>query len=210
VNSLDWATVLDRLFDNPQEVAARAWADAAVERGTGTPGQLKAYEIITGGESVLTLLDQAPTTVRRILAEHRHSVDLDAAPAPGEWSARQIVHHFADNEAVNAVRIRSILTEDEPTIFGYDSEPWTRFYTVESIDDALARWDLQRRNTVRLVGTLSPAGLDRRGVLSYRGAETLRVLLAVLAGHDRDHVQQLRETIRTVAGLVATGPDGAR
>lgn len=206
----DWASVLDRLFDDPREPASRAWADAAVEQGRGTPGQLRAYEIITSGEPVLTLLAQAPGSARRMLAGRTDGPEVTAAPVPGEWSALQIVHHLADNEAVNAVRIRSILTEDEPTVFGYDSDPWTRFYAVESLDEALVRWEVQRRNTVRLAGTFSAADLDRRGVLSYRGAESLRVLLAVLAGHDRSHLDQLASTLAAVAGGPLDRADGAR
>ncbi|KOT90814.1 hypothetical protein ADK86_25065 [Streptomyces sp. NRRL F-5755] len=117
------------------------------------------------------------------------------APGDGEWNAVQIVHHLADNEAVNAVRIRSVLTEDTPEIFGYDSDPWTRFFSVEPVEDALERFEVSRRNTVALVRSLSSEDLDRKGVLSYRGAESLRVLLAVLAGHDRDHLDQLRDTL---------------
>jgi hypothetical protein len=202
---MGWASVLDRLFDEPGDAQARAWADAAVLRGSGTPGQLRAYEILAGGESVPALLAEAPARVRRLLAERGDGVD---PPAPGEWSALQVVHHVADNEAVNAVRIRSILTEDEPTVFGYDSDPWTRFYALESLDEALLRWEVQRRNTVRLVAALGAADLDRRGVLSYRGAESLRVLLAVLAGHDRDHVDQLGRALCGPAGGATGGTSG--
>ena len=32
--------------------------------------------------------------------------DLDSRPAPGKWSAREIVHHLADSEMTSAVRLR--------------------------------------------------------------------------------------------------------
>jgi hypothetical protein len=116
-------------------------------------------------------------------------------PAENEWNAIQIVHHLADNESVNAVRIRSILTESNPEVFGYDSDPWTRFFDIEPVEHAFERLVTCRRNTVTLARSLSAADLDREGFLSYRGSESLRVLLAVLAGHDRDHLEQLKATL---------------
>lgn len=193
--SLDWAKVLDALFDDPTDSVLRKWAEDAIAEGRGTPGQLYAYGILAQKESVFTLLADFPGQVKSILLElpapgHSH------APGPGEWSARQIVHHLADNEAVNAVRIRSVLTEAEPEIFGYDSDHWTRFFDIETTDEALRRFEVQRVNTVRLLESLSARDLDRRGVLSYRGAESIRVLAAVLAGHDQAHLDQLGDALR--------------
>ncbi len=190
MTDLDWATSLDRLFDDPHDPDALAWTGDAVRRGDGTPGQRRALELLTGGDDIVDLLEAAPGRVRRLLdsAPTRRWAE---APAPGEWSAVQIVHHLADNEAVNAVRIRSILTEPKPEIFGYDSDPWTRFYDLEPVEHALERLEVSRRNTVALVRALSAEDLDRQGFLSYRGHESVRVLLAVLAGHDRDHLDQL-------------------
>ena len=46
--------------------------------------------------------------------------ELDARPAPNEWSAREVVHHLADSEATSYIRIRKLLAEDDPVIYGYD------------------------------------------------------------------------------------------
>jgi hypothetical protein len=192
---LGWADVLDRLVKNPADADARKWADEAVLAGRGTPGQLRAYDVLSQDEDVLTILAGGPGRVEEILSEHRSTVS-GVQPEPGEWSPRQIVHHLADNECVNAVRIRSILTEETPEIFGYDSDPWTRFFDLETVDEALHRFAVQRNNTVRLLRNLTAQELDRRGVLSYRGAESVRVLAVVLAGHDLSHLDQLTKSFR--------------
>ncbi|WP_329049280.1 DinB family protein [Streptomyces violaceus] len=195
---LDWANALDRLFDNPDDADVGPWAAARIEAGACTPGQRRAYELLTAGESVIDLLARTPHIAQQAV-ESAPARLLTIAPGDGEWDATQVIHHLADNEAVNAVRIRSILTEDTPEIFGYDSDPWARFFRLESVEDALERFVVSRRNTVALVKSLTPRDLDRKGVLSYRGAESLRVLLAVLAGHDRDHLDQLRATLDAAA-----------
>ncbi|MFF0146627.1 DinB family protein [Amycolatopsis sulphurea] len=199
---LGWAEVLDTLVRDPADEKARAWADEAAREERGTPGQLYSYRVLTSGEEVLTALAEGPRRVEALLAEYAPT-RTDHQPEPGEWSPRQIVHHLADNEAVNAVRLRAILTEETPEIYGYDSDPWTRFFDVESVPEALHRFAVQRANTVRVLRGLSDEDFDRKGVLSYRGAETVRVLAAVLAGHDLSHLDQLVKSFTMVraAGL---------
>src|SRR5918911_1201315 len=48
--------------------------------------------------------------------------ELSAHPIRGKWSAREIVQHLADSEMNSAIRLRKLLTEDDPQIQGYDQE----------------------------------------------------------------------------------------
>jgi len=52
--------------------------------------------------------------------------DLDRQPAPGKWTAREIVHHLADSEMTSAIRLRRLIAEDNPVIVGYDQEQFAR------------------------------------------------------------------------------------
>ena len=61
----------------------------------------------------------------RAVVEVLHNItpeELDAKPAPGRWSARQIVHHLGDSEMTAAVRLRLLVAQDHPTIQGYDQD----------------------------------------------------------------------------------------
>ena len=40
--------------------------------------------------------------------------ELDARPAPGKWSAREIVHHLADSEMTSAIRMRNLIAISTP------------------------------------------------------------------------------------------------
>ena len=48
--------------------------------------------------------------------------ELDARPAPGTWSARQIIHHLGDSEMSAAIRLRLLIAEDHPAIKAYDQD----------------------------------------------------------------------------------------
>jgi hypothetical protein len=52
--------------------------------------------------------------------------ELDARPAPGKWSAREIVHHLADSEMTSAIRMRNLIATDNLSIVGYDQEVFAR------------------------------------------------------------------------------------
>lgn len=189
-----WGELIDRLLADPADEQAAAAAREFVESGECTPGQQRAFELARERVDVLNALEDGPRRVREALElSSRH----DIPPAPGEWNAHQVVLHLADNEAVNAVRFRAVLTEDEPELYGYDSDDWTVFYELEDVETALVRWETQRANTVKLLRSLSEAEIGRRGVISYRGPESVRVLAAVLAGHDRDHVGQIEDALRS-------------
>ncbi len=48
---------------------------------------------------------------------------LAARPIPGKWSTLEVVCHLADFEIVYADRIKRVIAEDEPTLFGGDPAP---------------------------------------------------------------------------------------
>ena len=52
--------------------------------------------------------------------------ELDTRPAPGKWTAREVVHHLADSEMTSAIRLHLLLAVDKPVINGYDQEEFAR------------------------------------------------------------------------------------
>ena len=38
--------------------------------------------------------------------------ELDARPGPGQWTAREVVHHLADSEMMSAIRLRLLVAEE--------------------------------------------------------------------------------------------------
>jgi len=54
-------------------------------------------------------------------------------PAPGEWSAHEVVCHCADSETNSYARIRFVVAEPEPLIQGYDQEAWARTFDYHAL-----------------------------------------------------------------------------
>src|SRR2546426_11245531 len=78
--------------------------------------------------------------------------DLDAHPAPGKWSAREIVHHLADSEMTSAIRLRLLLAQDDPRIVGYDQDEFARRLHYDRPTEAsLDAFKAARRTTADLL-----------------------------------------------------------
>jgi len=71
---------------------------------------------------------QAVTTLRSIVHEAparlaKLSDDaISRRPTPEKWSPKQELGHLLDSAIMNHVRLMRVLTEDNPTLSGYDGE----------------------------------------------------------------------------------------
>ena len=132
-------------------------------------------------------LQELTDAVRGLPAER-----LERGPGPGGWTARQVLAHLADFELMAAVRVRTVLSMDRPALASYGQEDFTdRFSALESAEQALERFTVNRQSTLRVIAALDAEDLERVGVHPERGEESLSRTLELLARHDRAHLEQL-------------------
>jgi hypothetical protein len=117
---------------------------------------------------------------------------LARRPQPQQWSVTEILAHLADTEMVYGFRLRLILGANGLPIQGFDQDAWARFYAQQDPALSLEAWRLDRERTVRLLRGLAPKDWKRFGVHSERGRETLRRVVELMAGHDLNHLRQVR------------------
>jgi len=120
--------------------------------------------------------------------------ERDWRPAPGEWSAREVVHHLADSETISAQRLRRILVEDKPLIQGYDQDEYARTlrYQARPMAPALRAFEAARATTAQLLETMTDADWRRAGTHSELGAYPAEKWLEVYAAHAHVHAAQIR------------------
>ena len=108
--------------------------------------------------------------------------DLDARPAPGKWSAREIVHHLADSEMTSAIRLRLLVATDHPTIAGYDQDEFARrLYYDRPIEASIEAFKSARRTTGDILDRLTEAQWSRQGTHSEHGRYTIENWLEIYA-----------------------------
>src|SRR6185295_6512616 len=120
--------------------------------------------------------------------------DLDARPAPGKWTAREVVHHLADSEMTSAIRLRLLLAVDNPSIAGYDQEAFARrLYYDRPIEASVEAFKSARRTTAEILARLTDAEWSRQGMHSeLHGPYTVERWLEIYACHAHDHATQIK------------------
>ena len=121
--------------------------------------------------------------------------ELDARPAPGEWTPREIVHHMADSEMTSAIRLRRLLAEDDPTISGYDQDAFAEdlFYSERPIGAALEAFRAARDTTSEILDRLSEEQWARQGRHTESGPYGVETWLEIYADHAHDHAAQIEQ-----------------
>ena len=115
-----------------------------------------------------------------------------APPAPGKWSPAEIVCHLADCEIAFAFRLRQTLAEDNYTIQPFDQEKWAAPYSGIPAKDALSAFAAMRQWNMLLISRTPPSAASRPVIHPERGAMTFQTIVETMAGHDLNHLGQLK------------------
>ena len=148
-----------------------------------------------------TVLSTTPTWCERETSG-LSPAQLRRAETDGKWSLVEILQHLADSELVWGYRLRKVLAEDRPELTGYDQDLWaTRLnYAGSSREESLAMFRTLRDANLRLLAAATETDLDRVGMHNERGAESVRHMIRLYAGHDllhRNQIARVREAVRS-------------
>jgi uncharacterized damage-inducible protein DinB len=158
------------------------------------------YAAHIGERSPVDVISDTP----RRLAELVETIGpkrLETPPAPGKWSARDILSHLADAELVFAFRLRQTLAEDHHVIQPFDQDVWAKAYPACDAQSALAVLSAVRAWNLVLIRGVKPADLAKPVTHPERGTMTFQTIVETIAGHDRNHIKQ----IEAIASQAAAG-----
>ncbi len=121
---------------------------------------------------------------------------LDKPDGDG-WSARMVVHHLADSEMTSAMRLRKLLAESTPVLWGYDEELYSKklWYTERPLEVSLLAFRGARESTASLFEHLTEEAWQREGWHSESGRYTTETWLEIYAAHGMDHAAQIRAAL---------------
>jgi hypothetical protein len=123
---------------------------------------------------------------------------LARRPDPKNWAAKEVVCHLRDTEELFYSRFELITAMDEPKLPGFGPpDRWAeeRQYLRNEAQDALRAFRKRREETLALLRKLTPEQLQRGGVHATRGRITIDDFLSLMAGHDDNHLDQLRRAL---------------
>jgi FMN phosphatase YigB (HAD superfamily) len=154
----------------------------------------------TSVESMLASLRATPATLDS-LTRNTPIEAYSQRPKPGEWCLTEIFCHLRDVEAeVNLWRLEKVMEEEYPFLAGKDTDPWAeeRRYILQDGVKAYQQFLVARMKVLDLLEALEPEDWERPARHAIFGPTRLVELVNIMAGHDRIHLQQAGQVLKTV------------
>lgn len=122
---------------------------------------------------------------------------LRRRPAPEKWSVAEVLAHLADAEVVIGFRTRFILGAPGTPIAAFDQDQWASSGHYEKRDPrkSLEQFRVLREGNLTLLRSLKPEQWKHYGIHSERGQESIALIARMCAGHDINHLQQIKKAL---------------
>jgi uncharacterized damage-inducible protein DinB len=156
-------------------------------------GSFKRPEVVTPHlrMAAIAALAELPGKLREAVVGLDRA-QLDTPYREDGWTVRQVVHHVADSHMNALLRMKLALTEDWPTITGYDEKAWAKLHdssapvdwSVALLENVHARW-------VMLLESLEEDEWQRGFKHPERGPSTIEAAVQLYAWHSRHHVAHI-------------------
>lgn len=159
--------------------------------GNVAMSELNPYDKFLDGRQLEDILD---STVHEITGQLQAMGPEKAAksPAPGKWSPAEIVAHLADCEIAFGFRLRQTLAEDNHVMQPFDQEKWAAHYGDITAAQALAAFAGLRNWNLALIENTLPHAAGKVASHPGRGTMTFKTIVETMAGHDINHLGQLK------------------
>jgi hypothetical protein len=157
------------------------------------------YAAHVGDRDPLDVIAETPRRLAELL-ETIGAARLTVAPAPGKWSARDILAHLADTEIAIGFRLRQTLAQDHHVIQPFDQDRWASSYPSSDARLALDTFTALRVWNIALIRSLKPEDFSRPVTHPERGTMTFQTIVETIAGHDRNHIRQIEAIAAQSAG----------
>jgi uncharacterized protein YndB with AHSA1/START domain len=143
-------------------------------------------------ETLILRYERGAQLLRQALAAVP-AAELDRAPAPGAWSARQTALHIVDAEIVGANRLRTLAAQPGSILRSYDGEVWAQklAYHQQPLEPALELFAALRRSTAAMLRALPPEAWSHRATHEESGEVTLASYLLSHCQHAETHAQEI-------------------
>ena len=150
-------------------------------------------------DSLINRIADIPNRIVRTVAGWSEAALL-AQPAPGEWSAAEVLAHLRSADDILTPRIYMMLVRDNPTLLAYEERTWADVlgYAEADFHTSVQTYILKRAELVNVLRHLTPEQWQRTGVHEHNGSLTIEKLVTDIVLHEGEHCRQI-EALRPQA-----------
>jgi uncharacterized damage-inducible protein DinB len=123
---------------------------------------------------------------------------LTIRPSKDKWSVGEILAHLAEDEIATAWRYRQMVEHSGIELAGFDQDLWAQMgdYAARVPQESLDLFRLIRTVNLQFLQQLAPEQWECFGIHAERGRITVKELAIHMAGHDINHIEQIRKILR--------------
>lgn len=149
-----------------------------------------------GDKDALELQRQAPVVLAQLLAGAPEE-QLTKRADKNKWSIGEILAHLAEDEIATAWRYRQMVEHSGLQLAGFDQDMWARAgdYASRAPHESMALFRLLRNANLQFLQKITPEQWECFGIHAERGRITIKDLVVHMAGHDANHIDQIRRML---------------
>ena len=117
---------------------------------------------------------------------------------PEGWTIKQVIHHLADSHMNSIIRFKIALTEDDPSIRGYDETAWAELddYSCD-IQQSLILLEGLHHRWIKLIDNFTEDDLKKTFYHPERQQKfTLKTAIGMYAWHSNHHLAHIEQAIK--------------
>lgn len=148
------------------------------------------------GNDPRKVLAATPAKLARLI-RRASPAKLRKPPAPGKWSAGEILAHLLDCEIVASWRIRQILGAPGAQLQSFDQNAWAAASHYQKRDGrkSLEQFRSVRGANLELLKSLTPEQWKQQGRHAEWGDMSVELIVREAAGHDLNHIPQVERAV---------------
>jgi uncharacterized damage-inducible protein DinB len=152
---------------------------------------LNPYAGELGEREPVEVIASTPEKLERLLARLSPE-QIERQPAPGKWSAREIMAHLADCELAFGFRLRQGAAGVE-MVQPFEQDDWARNYGAYDFAAATKTYRALRAWNLAFVRSLTEKQKAQVVTHPERGTMTVWTIVETMAGHDLHHLERLEK-----------------
>jgi len=148
---------------------------------------------------VLIMLAATPPRIAALTADLTPA-HLQSAPAPGEWSATEVLAHLRACADMWGNCIVEMIAHDRPTLRAVNPTTWINKtdYREQAFHSSLEAFTMQRADLLAVLDPLAPESWRRSATVTGAGKpleRTVQFYAEWLATHERPHIKQIERIV---------------